>query len=134
MLDSERPGFASRLAAVAAYYRVEISPAEFGIYWSGLTAYSLEAIAHAMSLHVRDPDRGRFMPKVADLVRFAREHPGAVCGKPSETVLRSWLVAEERARTRLGLPAMSDIERAALRTALANPGSTALPSIEHQRE
>lgn len=36
-------------------------------YWMGLEDVSADAAAHAFKTHLKDPQRGRFFPKVADL-------------------------------------------------------------------
>lgn len=48
-----------------------------------LSSYSLEDVIRGVSTHLRDPDRGRFMPKVADIV-------AAIVGDPEVRASEAW--------------------------------------------
>jgi hypothetical protein len=69
MKARDKQAFAQTLTAIADLYGKDISDAGLGIWWSALEHYSLAQIQQALSNHARDPDRGAWMPKPADVVR-----------------------------------------------------------------
>lgn len=69
MKTRDKPAFMQTLTAVADLYGKPISEAGWSIWWAALECYSLTKVQQALSAHVRDPDRGQFMPKPADVVR-----------------------------------------------------------------
>lgn len=71
---------AETLTVLCEYYAKEMGDAEAGIYISALNRYPEDAIEAAAHKHIAHPDRGRFFPKVADLMRYLPDpaaHPGA---------------------------------------------------------
>lgn len=69
MRDSELPEFAKTLLAVSDYYGKELSENVTDLYWNGLREYDLQAVKKALWAHVRNPDTGQFMPKIADVAK-----------------------------------------------------------------
>jgi len=69
MKTRDKQGFAQTVSAIAELYGKDISQAGFQIWWSALEHYSLAKVQQAFSDHVKDPDRGQWMPKPADIVR-----------------------------------------------------------------
>lgn len=69
MKARDKQGFAQTLTAIADLYGKPLSDAGLQIWWSALEGYSLAKVQQALSAHVKDPDRGQFMPKPADVVR-----------------------------------------------------------------
>ena len=97
MQKSESPRLAMLLTAMGEMYGKEISPALAEMYFSDLSEFSIEAIEAAMTAHRKDSDRGRFFPKVADLIdklelkRVAYEtskHPALVAERNAQNALR----------------------------------------------
>lgn len=79
-------------------YGKEISPALAEMYFNDLSDFSIEAIQAAMSAHRKDSDRGRWFPKVADLIdkletkRVTYEtsnHPSLVAERSKAVAVRS---------------------------------------------
>jgi hypothetical protein len=79
MRNADRKEFGLLLAAAAEYYGRELSVSTIGMYWAGLEDMDLESVRAAMNAHIRDPKRGQFMPKIADIrgaVMARLEHDG----------------------------------------------------------
>lgn len=68
MEPTDKPKFAQALIGMGEVYDRTISPAAAGIYFDDLKDYPLADVLAAFSAHRKDPDRGRFFPKVADLI------------------------------------------------------------------
>jgi len=62
--------FERLFADVMAYYRQDRSDFTQGLFWSALAPFSFEEVSKAFERHAKDPDQGRFPPKVADLARI----------------------------------------------------------------
>lgn len=80
--------FAAMLQAVAEHVSTGREPRPLSsdqviFYFEGLKHYDLEAIRAALSLHVRNPDVGHFMPKIADVVR-------GIDGSTIDSAARAW--------------------------------------------
>ena len=69
MKTRDKQAFVQTMTAVTDLYGKPISEAGWSIWWAALEGYSLSQVQQALSAHVRDPDRGQFMPKPADVVR-----------------------------------------------------------------
>lgn len=68
--DADFPEFAATIAAVHTYYGKPVTPNVIDIYWNGLKGYELVAVKDALGRHVKNPDSGQFLPKVADVERM----------------------------------------------------------------
>lgn len=69
MVESELVEFSKTLLAVADYYGRELSENVVDLYWNGLREYDLASVKRALWAHVRNPDTGQFMPKIADVAK-----------------------------------------------------------------
>ncbi len=69
------------LAGLSEYYGKKLTVAEAAIYQTLLSQYPAGEIQEAVNRHLVDPDRGRFFPKVADIVAkmggARNQHPHA---------------------------------------------------------
>ena len=70
MIDEDKKKFAEILIGLGMYYNQTIEKPVMRLYWEALRQYTVEDVDRAANLHTRDPDQGRFMPKVADLIRI----------------------------------------------------------------
>lgn len=61
--------FSQLLADVMAYYRQDTSAFTQELFWNACSPFEFEQVAAAFEAHAKDPENGRFAPKVADLVR-----------------------------------------------------------------
>lgn len=66
--------FAAVLDDLGTVYEKDVSPALKRLYWEDLGHLPIETIEAAASAHRRDPDRGRFFPKPADLLAKVPGH------------------------------------------------------------
>lgn len=71
MKSQHLEAFTALMTGVAELYGKVMSPQLISIYWEGLKEYDFDAVKEALNLHVRNPDTGQFMPKIADVVKFA---------------------------------------------------------------
>lgn len=69
MKDRDKQAFAQTLTAISELYGKEVSAASMRLWWNCLEHYSLAKVQQAFSAHAKDPDRGQWMPKPADIVR-----------------------------------------------------------------
>ena len=83
MMDEDRERFAQIMAGLCEYYDRKMSQAIMDLYWSALRGYQIEEIQSAATAHIQDPDRGRFMPKIADFML-------AISGSADEAAALAW--------------------------------------------
>lgn len=69
MKARDKQAFVQTLTAISELYGKALSSAGLQIWWAALEHYSLAQVQQALSNHAKDPDRGQFMPKPADVVR-----------------------------------------------------------------
>lgn len=86
MDESEKPDFGARILAVGLMYEKQITKVVIDLYWSSLKDLPLKDIEIALQMHMRDQDKGRFMPKPADLRGF-------IC-KPEKAAVIAWSQVE----------------------------------------
>jgi hypothetical protein len=60
--------FAQALIAMGEMYGKELTAPMTQMYFDDLSEFSLEKVLAAMTAHRKDSDRGRWFPKVADLI------------------------------------------------------------------
>ena len=68
MNTKQKKEFADSYMATCLAYDKEFNVELAKLYFSDLSEYSIQQVSAAFSKHRKDPDRGRFFPKVADLV------------------------------------------------------------------
>src|SRR3990172_6665898 len=78
------------MAKMAELYQHEMSEAMLALYFEDLGDFSIADVVGALSAHRKDPDRGRFFPKPADVVH-------KVDGDLKTQALRAWDQAAEAA-------------------------------------
>ena len=67
MKSADAARFAQALAAMGEMYDKPVSNTFAKLYFEDLAEYEADDVLRAMSLHRRDPDRGRFFPTPADM-------------------------------------------------------------------
>jgi hypothetical protein len=87
MRDDQKPDFGGRILAIGLMYEKTITKVVIDLYWSALKDLELSEIETALQMHMRDPDKGRFMPKPADLRGF-------ICRAPKSSVI-AWAQVEK---------------------------------------
>jgi hypothetical protein len=91
MQNQHRKAFASLMTGIGELYGRSISPELISIYWDGLRDFDFEDVKAAINLHVRNPDTGQFMPKIADVVKFIE-------GNSATKAMRAWQVVLDTVR------------------------------------
>jgi hypothetical protein len=79
VIDAERVQFGRLLTATFEVYGSAVSDTAISIWWSALSAYSLAQVRAGLSAHIKNPERGRFSPKPADVIGeigFDDDRPG----------------------------------------------------------
>lgn len=69
MRIDEMVPFQALLTDVLAYYGKDCSKFTLDVWWGACQNFDYEQVETALKRHATDPDRGRFSPKVADIVR-----------------------------------------------------------------
>jgi hypothetical protein len=69
MQTDEKQKFLTLLAGVHNFYGKELSEFSGQVWWEASKDYEYGQVSKALSSHLRDPDKGAFMPKPSDLVR-----------------------------------------------------------------
>lgn len=70
MKPDEKQKFFVMLSDVMSYYKQDTSAFMLNVFWDACHAVDYEVVVKAINAHVKDPDKGQFAPKVADLVRL----------------------------------------------------------------
>lgn len=68
MNTNDKQAFFQMMTVLCEYYGKDLSESLLTIYWENLGVYDYQAVADAMRRHMKNPDNGRFMPKVSDVV------------------------------------------------------------------
>lgn len=61
--------FGQLVKDVMAYYGQNTTKFTMSVWWGACQAFDFEQVSSALQKHATDPERGRFAPKVADIVR-----------------------------------------------------------------
>ena len=72
MRNEDRGRFAACLTAAAEVYGKAISSSAAEVWMAALSDLQIEVVEAAMMRHMRDPERGQFMPKPADIIAQVR--------------------------------------------------------------
>ncbi len=70
MDNNDKQRFFQMMTILCEYYGKDLSESLLTIYWDNLSHYDYPAVSDAMKRHMQNPDDGRFMPKVADVVKL----------------------------------------------------------------
>jgi hypothetical protein len=92
MKQAEFDDFCEQLDLVAEQYGKTLSEGLKMLYWQGLESYDFDAVTEAMVRHLRNPDNGMFMPKIADFVKMMQ-------GNTQDSALIAWSKVDKAVRT-----------------------------------
>jgi len=129
MTDRER--LLTALAAVYAFYEREITELACQFWCEDMADFPVEAVERAFAAHRRDPERGQFLPKPADIIRQLQ-------GDSTQRAAVAWGEALECARNGgAGYARLPPATRAALDSlggmlALRRADDTQLPFLQRQ--
>lgn len=101
MNPNDRPMFASTVTATLELYRHSVSEAALSMWWAALEPFALTEIQAGLQAHIQDPDRGRFAPVPADVIRHVEDLQGeSLPPRPSENDYGAWAKLIKR----MGIP------------------------------
>lgn len=83
--------FCELLDLVSEQYSKALSDGAKTLYWQGLVDFDLAAVREALYRHVRNPDTGMFMPKIADVVKMLQ-------GSTQDSALNAWAKVDKAIR------------------------------------
>jgi hypothetical protein len=89
--EADRDEFQAFLADVFAYYRQPLSDFTLDTWWAGCEEYQLADLRKAVTVHIRDPDRGSFLVKLSDISR-------QLGGGATDRGVMAWSIVLEVAR------------------------------------
>ena len=88
MKQQEFKEFCELLDHVSEQYGKPLSVGAKMLYWQGLIEFDLSAVKDALGRHLRNPDNGMFMPKIADVVRMLQ-------GTSQDSALIAWAKVDQ---------------------------------------
>lgn len=83
--------FCELLGVVSEQYGKPISAGAKMLYWQGLIDYDFEAVKQGLYRHIRNPDNGMFMPKIADIIKMLQ-------GSTQDSALLAWAKVDKAVR------------------------------------
>lgn len=83
--------FVDVLQVTAEQYNKKLSDGLLALYWQGLHDVDLIAFKDALGRHLRNPDSGQFMPKIADIMKMLN-------GSSLDAALSAWSKVEKAIR------------------------------------
>ena len=73
MIPTDRAHFAAAMTRLFAIYGDELTDTLLDAWWGVLAGYDLRDVRWAMNAHATDPDKGRYRPTPADIIRHITE-------------------------------------------------------------
>ncbi len=83
MTHDDKPDFLALLTGALSFYRQDVSEFAVSVWWEACKGYSIEQVRKALTAHAMDPERGRFPPMPADIVK-------ALHGTQTDRSLMAW--------------------------------------------
>ena len=83
MREADKMSFGKLLADVMKFYKETVTPFALDVWWDACRDFDRDHVAKAFSTHARDPDRGQWAPKPADIVRI-------LSGTQADQALVAW--------------------------------------------
>ena len=109
MTDTDRHTLLQTLLGVYAYYDRDLSELAVSVWFDDLAEHDIAAVCAAFVRHRRDPERGQWLPKSADILRQLQ-------GDTDERRQSAWalVLAEARSVGTYGRPRLTAEQRAAV--------------------
>lgn len=76
MNDADKKQFKALMDDTSEYYDKSLSQAKLRMYFEGLRHLSIDQVRFALSAHIQKPEKGTFMPKVADILEQVQDTNG----------------------------------------------------------
>jgi hypothetical protein len=142
MRDTDQDKFCQVLGAVFEVYGSAITPGAMSIWWESMRRYDLSQFRAALSLHVNNPQAGRFAPKPADVIREIEAlrgdgRPGpeeAWAMIPKREDQSAMLTDEMREAMRFADPLLESGDKIAARMAFREAYERAVAAAKARRE
>ena len=83
--------FTQIMRAVAEQYSKQMTDNLIALYWQGLQDFDLPAVKDALGRHLRSPDNGQFMPKIADIIKMLQ-------GSSQDAAFSAWSKVDKAVR------------------------------------
>lgn len=83
MTEKDLERFEATLTSALAFWKQDLSEFALSVWWQACRAYSMEQVSKAFTQHAMDPERGRFAPMPADIVK-------ALHGTQTDRSLLAW--------------------------------------------
>lgn len=83
MQSSELGQFKTALQKVFVLYDKQLNAILLDVWWDALQPYTLAEVTRALTVHVRNPDTGQYLPKPADVIKALR-------GNSANTAQSAW--------------------------------------------
>jgi hypothetical protein len=68
MTKNDKQEFAKAMTACYMAFDKQLDANQMGLYFEMLSDYNVNQVTQAFKAHMKDPDRGRFFPKIADVI------------------------------------------------------------------
>lgn len=69
MQPQDKQQFLTLITDVMAFYKQDVSRFALDVWWEACKAFDYEQVSKALTAHAKDPERGQFWPKPADIIR-----------------------------------------------------------------
>lgn len=102
------------MTSALAFWKQDLSEFALSVWWEACKPYSMEQVSKALTAHAMDPERGRFPPMPADLVK-------ALHGTQTDRSLIAWGQVY-RAISAVGMYQSPDFGDKAIHSAIVDMG------------
>lgn len=70
MQGGDREAFLQVLTGLSVLYQQPFNAVLIDLYWQALQRFAFKDVKSALEAHISDPDKGQYLPKPADVVRY----------------------------------------------------------------
>jgi len=91
MTQADFKDFCDLIDLIAEQYSKPVSEGAKVLYFQGLIDFDFEAVKQALFRHIRNPDNGMFMPKIADIVKMLQ-------GSTQDSAMLAWSKVDKAVR------------------------------------
>ncbi len=114
MKPADKKAFFALILSVGEMFDKGLTEPTLQLFWESLEDLGLSQVRHGVAKHLRDPKRGQFMPKPADIRRYST-------GASDRDPVHAWSEVE-RAMTRLGAYATVQFEDSVINLIIRDMG------------
>lgn len=114
MTEKDMERFEATLTSALAFWKQDLSEFALSVWWEACKPYSMEQVSKSLTTHAMDPERGRFPPMPADIVK-------ALHGTHTDRSLVAWGTVH-RAIGSVGMYGSPDFGDKAIHSAIVDMG------------